>query len=46
MVNDKQKTLEELHKDTAYRLWLTTMGLHETYCILLISMYIKDYIDE
>jgi len=46
MVKDKQKTLEEIHKDTVYKLWLTTMGLHETYDILLISMYIKDYIDE
>lgn len=46
MIFDKQRTLEKVHKDTAYRLWLTIMGLHETYDILLISMFIKDHNDE
>lgn len=34
MSNTKQKTLEELLEITAYRIWLTQMGLHETYDIL------------
>lgn len=35
MSNTEQKTLEELLEITAYRIWLTKMGLHETYDILL-----------
>lgn len=33
---DKEyKTIEELLEITAYRIWLTKMGLYETYDILL-----------
>lgn len=33
--DDKHKSLAELIEATSYRIWLTRMGLHETYDIIV-----------
>lgn len=41
MMDDRHRSLADLIEVTAYRIWLTKMGLHETYDIIMAG---SDYI--
>lgn len=34
-IDNRHKSLDDLLEATAYRIWLTQMGLHETYDIIM-----------